>query len=157
MLLSFVPVPAAFALMRHLSIPFAQPHNDPPATFALAAVPSSGVGGVAPLCQRFGRRTTPVPQFGKHRRPEDDRLKRQVLSSGYPRAACRMTADMAQANRTDERSTRWQDRGEVRRAWPPATHRPRPAELPPLRVPAALPPVVWDLDHAGPRPRTIAL
>src|SRR5674476_1373261 len=30
MLLSFVPVPAAFALVRHLSIPFARPLNDPP-------------------------------------------------------------------------------------------------------------------------------
>src|SRR5665811_703020 len=46
MLLSFVPVPAAFALVRHLSIPFAQPHNGPPATFALPAVPSGGVGDV---------------------------------------------------------------------------------------------------------------
>jgi len=66
MLLSFVPVAAAFALVRHLSIPFAQPHNDLPATFALPAVPSSGVGGVTPPLsrQRFGCRTTPVPRFG---------------------------------------------------------------------------------------------
>jgi len=67
MLLSFVPVPAAFALVRHLSIPFAQPHTGPSATFALPAVPSGGVGDVMPPCQRFGRRMTPVLRFGNYR------------------------------------------------------------------------------------------
>src|SRR5450759_313580 len=74
--------PPANSPRPHYTIPASGPRTL--ATFALAAVPSGGVVGVTPQCQRFGRGTTPVPRFGNHRRPEDDRLKRQVRSPGYP-------------------------------------------------------------------------
>src|SRR5664280_518561 len=67
--------PPATSPRPHSTMPASGPRT--PATFALAAVPSSAVGGVTPPCQRFGCRTISVPRSGDHRRPEDDRLNRR--------------------------------------------------------------------------------